>query len=255
MSKKYLFFDIDGTLTDSNPGGKILDSTFRTLDKLRQNGHFVAIATGRAQWMAKEFAQLSKIDNLVTDGGNGITLNGKVKYIKPLDSNKAVTLIDECINKQLPYAVVLDNSPVLYSNTSSVLNCQIHGQLKYDPELDFHHVKEIFKIFIYLSEKQEKQLEHLNGLDHMRYFGEHLIVEPTDKYQGILDMIEMIGGNKEDIVVFGDGHNDYSMIKQAPISIAMGNAKDELKEIATFVTKRNDDDGIEYACKHFGWID
>ena len=56
-------------------------------------------------------------------------------------------------------------------------------------------------------------------------------------------------------VVFGDGHNDISMMRQAPISIAMGNAIDEVKEVATYITKSNQEDGIEYACKHFGWID
>lgn len=48
---------------------------------------------------------------------------------------------------------------------------------------------------------------------------------------------------------------DISMMRQAPISIAMGNAIDEVKEVATYITKSNQEDGIEYACKHFGWID
>ncbi len=42
------------------------------------------------------------------------------------------------------------------------------------------------------------------------------------------------------------------------VSILAGqinNAIDELKEKADFVTKDADKDGIEYACKHFGWID
>lgn len=56
-------------------------------------------------------------------------------------------------------------------------------------------------------------------------------------------------------MVFGDGLNDISMIDQAPLGIAMGNAIDEVKAVANFITKRNDDDGIEYACRHFGWID
>ena len=72
---KALFFDIDGTLLDDNPGGKILESTYRTLDKLKENGHFVAIATGRAQYMAMDAAKEAHIDCLVTDGGNGITLH------------------------------------------------------------------------------------------------------------------------------------------------------------------------------------
>ena len=74
--KKFFFFDIDGTLTNDNPGGIVLPSTFKTLDKLRANGHFVAIATGRAHWMAMEFSKTSKIDNLVCDGGNGLVING-----------------------------------------------------------------------------------------------------------------------------------------------------------------------------------
>lgn len=253
MNKKYIFFDIDGTLTDQNPGGKILESTFRTLEQLRKNGHFICIATGRAQWMAKEFSLLSGIDNMVTDGGNGITVDGKIKYIKPLDFVEANRVIDECIKHHYPYAVSLANENMLYSNQREIQNCQMHTPVTIDENLDFHEVDAIYKIFVRLTEKQQELLP-LGHLDHMRYFSDELIVEPTDKYKGILEMVKLQGGKEEDIVVFGDGHNDYSMLKQAPISIAMGNAIDELKDIATFVTKRNDDDGIEYACQHFGWI-
>jgi len=253
MTKKYIFFDIDGTLTDDNPGGKILDSTYRTLDKLRENGHFVAIATGRAQWMAKEFSKLSGIDNMVTDGGNGLTINGKVKYIHPLDFDEANKVIDQCIENHFPYAVALGNDETLYSNQHEIENCQIHVRPTIDETLDFHKVKAIYKIFIFLT-KEEENLLNLDKLDHMRYFGDQLIIEPTEKYKGILEMVRLMGGKEKDIVVFGDGHNDYSMIKQAAIGIAMGNATDEIKDIATFVTKRNDDDGIEFACRHFGWI-
>lgn len=48
MTKKYFFFDVDGTLTTQNPGGTILPSTLKTLEKLKENGHFVALATGRS---------------------------------------------------------------------------------------------------------------------------------------------------------------------------------------------------------------
>ena len=253
MEKKYIFFDIDGTLTDQNPGGKILDSTFYALDQLRKNGHFVCIATGRAQWMAMEFSKISGIDNMVTDGGNGLTVNGKIQYIKPLDFQQANQVIDECIQYHDPFAVSLANENVLYSNQKDILNCHMHTKVIVDENINFHQVNAIYKIFIYLT-KQQQQLLHLGNLDHMRYFDDELIIEPTDKYKGILEMVKIQGGNEKDIVVFGDGHNDLSMVKQAPIGIAMGNANDELKDIATFVTKRNDDDGIAYACQYFGWI-
>lgn len=251
---KFIFFDIDGTLTDKNPGGKVLESTHRTLEKLQANGHFVAIATGRAQYMAMDAAKETGIYNLVTDGGNGLTIDGKVKYIKPIDFKQANVVIDQCIKYHYPFAVALGNDNKLYTNQESEIEQILPNPAIYDKSIDFHQVKEIYKIFITCSIEEEKNLD-LGDLDYMRYFAGQIIVEPAEKYQGILEMVKLMGGNEEDIVTFGDGLNDISMIKQAPLGIAMGNAIDELKEIADFVTKRNDEDGIEYACKYFGWID
>ena len=53
MKKKYIFFDIDGTLTD-NATKKIVPSAQKALDELQKNGHFVAIATGRAHYKAPQ---------------------------------------------------------------------------------------------------------------------------------------------------------------------------------------------------------
>ena len=54
MEKKYLFFDIDGTLTD-RATGEIVPSAKEVLQRLEENGHFVAIATGRAHYKAENF--------------------------------------------------------------------------------------------------------------------------------------------------------------------------------------------------------
>ena len=64
-----------------------------------------------------------------------------------------------------------------------------------------------------------------------------------------------MGIEDQDVVVFGDNTNDIKMFRPEWTSIAMGNAVEELKKIADFVTKDADDGGIEYACRHFGWID
>lgn len=54
MEKKYLFFDIDGTLTD-RATGEIVPSAKEVLQRLEENGHFVAIATGREHYKAENF--------------------------------------------------------------------------------------------------------------------------------------------------------------------------------------------------------
>ena len=51
---------------------------------------------------------------------------------------------------------------------------------------------------------------------------------------------------KNNTISFGDNYNDIDMIKNTKIGVAMRNAIDEVKEIATFITKSCDEDGIEY---------
>ena len=62
------------------------------------------------------------------------------------------------------------------------------------------------------------------------------------------------GFDAERTIAFGDGGNDTSMILQAGIGIAMGNAIEPLKQVADYVTASIDDDGIAEALRHFGVI-
>lgn len=52
-------------------------------------------------------------------------------------------------------------------------------------------------------------------------------------------------------MAFGDGGNDIPMLKHVAISVAMGNASDEVKAIADYITDDVDHDGIFNACVHF----
>ena len=76
-------------------------------------------------------------------------------------------------------------------------------------------------------------------------------MEPAEKYQGILEMVHLLKGDEKDIVVFGDGLNDISMIEYAGIGVAMGNAQDIVKEKADFITKSNAEDGVANAIDIF----
>ena len=49
-----------------------------------------------------------------------------------------------------------------------------------------------------------------------------------------------------DVIAMGDDLNDISMMQAVGMGVAMGNAIDKLKEVATFVTKPNYENGIEY---------
>ena len=49
----------------------------------------------------------------------------------------------------------------------------------------------------------------------------------------------------------GDSPNDGAMIKAAGLGVAMGNAVDEIKEMADFVTLTNEEDGVAFAVRKF----
>ena len=60
--------------------------------------------------------------------------------------------------------------------------------------------------------------------------------------------------DRSEAVAFGDGNNDLEMLKAVGHGIAMGNASDELKEIAEEVCGHVAEDGIYYYCKEHGMI-
>ena len=260
MKRKYFFFDIDGTLTVNDPVthvSTVPDSTRRTLEALKANGHFVSIATGRAHWMAMDIVKLVNIDNLVTDGGNGIVLNGRLVELLPLDPQKASALCTALEKDGRGIGVTLHDDNRLYFKNElyAKANPEFSTFMDYivDETLDFSKEK-IYKIFISITEDEEKNYPILRTMPHMRYHPNNLMIEPADKYSGITRVMKFLGGPMEDVVVFGDGWNDMDMFSKAPMSIAMGNAVEELKSIAAFVTRPVNEDGIEYACRHFGWI-
>ena len=55
-------------------------------------------------------------------------------------------------------------------------------------------------------------------------------------------------------IAFGDSLNDMEMFRHAAISVAMGNANAQLKEVATFVTDNVMEDGIFHACEKLNLI-
>ena len=71
------------------------------------------------------------------------------------------------------------------------------------------------------------------------------------KQNGIKAILEEYNICLEETMAFGDGNNDKEMFEFVNISVAMGNAKDELKKCATYITDDIDHDGIYNALKHY----
>ena len=77
------------------------------------------------------------------------------------------------------------------------------------------------------------------GVDVMEVFD-----PAVNKWEGISHVARMHGVEAHEIVAIGDDVNDLPMLKHAGLSVAMGNAKPEVKAIAKTVIGRNDEDGL-----------
>ena len=73
----------------------------------------------------------------------------------------------------------------------------------------------------------------------------------TSKAQAVQWLMDHLGLTREQLMACGDARNDIPMIRLAGIGVAMGNAWDEVKEVADYVTDTNNDDGVGKAICRF----
>lgn len=81
-----------------------------------------------------------------------------------------------------------------------------------------------------------------------------ITVKGANKGNALKTVAKQLGLCLEECMAIGDGGNDLTILKAAGIGVAMGNATDEVKAAADYVTTSVDEDGIKLAMKHFGII-
>ena len=85
------------------------------------------------------------------------------------------------------------------------------------------------------------------------YFGE-VLIKGVNKGSGIAEVVNYLGAKQEDTIGIGDSSNDIDMLNYVGTAVAMGNALNEVKELADFVTTDVDNDGIWNAFKKLNLI-
>ena len=251
MKTKYLFFDIDGTLAAGGYGNTYIpESCWKAIRRLEEAGHVLALCTGRSFAMAKEFLTETGFRYMVSDGGNGITIDGKLQGITPLDRDNVIALVRECQAKGYPWAIQTDDSTVRKAPDDTFYDYTHDTYMDTEtvPGLDPEDYPDLYKAYVACYYPDELKLESLKRLPWCRFHKEYVFVEPCDKAAGIRKMMDHFQAPYEDVIVFGDSRNDLSMFVDDWTCVAMGNACDELKEKADLITTAVDDDGIWNAC-------
>lgn len=256
MDTKLIFLDIDGTIYDHDKN--IPESTRETVAALQERGHHVFIASGRAPFMVKPILNELGIHSFISYNGQYVVFEGEVIFKNPLPEQAIKRLLKQAGEGKHPVVFMgedamktnTDKHPHVFEGISSL-------KAQY-PELDelFYEGKEIFQLLLFCRDHEEKAYTAMNEFDFVRWHEVSTDVLPRggSKAEGIKKVIERLPFDISDTYAFGDGLNDLQMIEFVGTGVAMGNAVPELKEIADFVTKPVDEDGIAFAVKELGLL-
>ncbi|NMD71922.1 Cof-type HAD-IIB family hydrolase [Bacillus sp. DNRA2] len=257
MMKEIIFFDIDGTIL--NHDKQIPSKTKQAIKDLREQGHFVAIATGRAPFMFEELRQELEIDSYVSFNGQFVVFENKLLYHNPLNKEE--------LHRLHQYSNNLDH-PLVFMNQESMKSSVPHHRyieesmktLQFShPEHDdlFYQDKHIFQSLLFVEEREEYLYEgRFPDFQFVRWhpFSVDVIPKGGSKAEGIKRMVDILGMNMKDVYAFGDGLNDIEMLQTVGTGVVMGNASDEVKQHGNFITKPVDEDGIWFGLKELGLI-
>jgi Cof subfamily protein (haloacid dehalogenase superfamily) len=255
--KKLVLFDIDGTLYD-NDKKEVPLSTKISLPKLREVAH-IGIATGRAEFMLYSIEGILYLfDDFVLINGQYIKSNGKVVYRNTIDKDLIKKLCSKMDELNITYGFQGSKTEAISKIDDNVRESFVRLGLDLpNVDKDFYLHSDVFQVWAFCDEEHVNILKKvIPKFQFIRWLDVGYDILPIDanKGKGVNILADYLGIKHENVIVFGDGDNDYEMIKNAGLGIAMGNATTKVKKIADYITTSVGEDGIKNALEHFGLI-
>ena len=272
MIKGCLFFDIDGTLVDSERTGQVDEEVLEAIRTAKKNGYACLIASGRSLAGLSQYRDIG-MDGYVFSDGAGILIEGKDMIIDPIPKEQVLKLIEQAkeyhaelfmsslhtsFASEEQYQMMKEWETIL-SKDGKEADLGLHSleELNDDPILESDICfKSPAEEQIWLAVK-DPSLEYINTTaSYGRNGGTsgELTHIGVTKGTGALLAAEMLGCDRAHTYAFGDSMNDASMLKECEYGIAMGNSAEELKEIADYITTDINDRGIKNALEYYGII-
>lgn len=265
MERRIVFFDVDDTLVHHRGDRSYVpESAKAAIRQLQQEGHTVAIATGRGYNQIKQIMKLLNIEHAVCFNGHMAVAKGRVIMEEVLHEEDMKRLLSQLGRGIMPfivsdqdYAYIKD----LFGKVRSTIKKEVmavegaEGDLQLGSLKKYRgHVGHYFSM-MFFNRKFPHEDKYPN-LDFKAWGGRGFEVanKGVSKLSGIHWLAGHLGFDEKLVVVFGDNYNDLEMLQGAEMSVAMGNAVEAAKEAAKHVTDHVGEDGIAKACHYLGLI-
>ncbi|MDO5755623.1 MAG: Cof-type HAD-IIB family hydrolase [Tissierellia bacterium] len=260
---KLIVSDLDNTLL-SDDHINVSDENKKAIAFAKEQGAQFAIATGRTASLVEPiYKKLGLVDYLILSNGAGIL---DMKTMKETGVFIPFDLFEKLVTVHDRYNAIYE----IYADGKVYIKEKLwdnYGSEHLDPDF----VKELKSFLIPINNIEElkdksiekintimvpnngrkammKDLEELGGLTVTSALKGNVEVtlEGVDKGAALHRLAKRLGIEKDEVLVFGDGMNDYTMIQWSSNSYAMENGHPEVKKIAKHITKRYDENGVAH---------
>ncbi|MBC1656311.1 HAD family phosphatase [Listeria welshimeri] len=276
MTTQAIILDIDGTLL--NDDKKISPETKKALITAQQNGVKLILASGRpttGMHLYAEQLEMKKYHGLLVSYNGAKVVDCQTKeelFNQTLTIAEGKAVLEHM--KQFEVKVMIDKDDYMYVN--NVYDCYIpyKGEeiniIQYESRGGNFKLCEKEDLAAFLDYRINKILT-AGDPDYMQknyqammapfkntlncvftadfYF--EFTAKNIDKAKALDTVLTPMGIHAENIIAFGDGHNDITMVKYAGTGIAMDNAVPKLKAVANSITLSNNKDGIAHVLNNF----
>ena len=258
--------DLDGTLT--NHDKVVTQKTREALLQAEAEGVVIILASGRPTYGIEPVAECLELDKR---GGYILSYNGgNIVNAKTGEKLFAQFLPDEVIPILYRYAKEKNHALLGYADNEIITEMPDDPYVKEESRINKMNIRKVENLFEALEPhptkllmtgdpadmlKAENELSEILG-DRMDIFRSapfflELVPKGIDKAKSLLRLLSKINLTPADMIAFGDGYNDLSMLKLAGMGVAMQNAAPEVRAEADYITLSNEEDGVAAALEHF----
>ena len=263
MSKVKLWItDIDGTIVDeTNVFSKRM---IETIEKVKKSDTKMVVATGRMFDGAKGVADfLGLTTPVVCYQGAVVRLGDNILHKAPVKVELAHDVIKTLRELNIHTNLYNNDELIVEDDDKKIMQDYCQGRFtvyRAVESFDDVELKNVYKLLaiVYDEEKMQNLIKFMTE----KYLGKLCIVRSHKNYMEITDpnatkgaalnfLKDYWGIKKEEVLASGDQDNDYEMLKNAGIKIAMGNASKKLKEIADHICPTVKHDGVCEAIERY----
>jgi len=277
---KLIAIDLDGTLL--NEGHQISEENIKAIRQAEQQGIEVVIATGRSYFDAHAICGKVGLANYIISC-NGASIHSRegqqISAIK-MEKHDVEHIMKWLEDRNFYYEVSTNNGIYAPCAGRGILELELEELKGTSSEKNVVDLQKLIELMygqlgmVFVNQYQEfisqedvfykilacsfDEVKRKNGVEQFKGMKQLSMASSTDSNFELVSQkaskgnaLEMLAAQLkipfDQVMAIGDSPNDISMLERVKYSVAMGNAKEEIKALCNFVTHTNGKNGVAHA--------